>query len=315
MADGQKNDSFAARYARVGADFGQYGQIKVGTFEDAIKYVLNTTDIFDDWGCVGQAGNDDKRDAMVMYSWSGYGFDANISYQASQKDQAVDGAYYSNAYINSNNEILKERLAIEGAIAVSVGYTSPDVLFGPIAVRAGYGYANFSNHENAVGVGFAHNNLNTGKYDFYDQLALSASWGRLAQGPYVAALYQARSFSLYDVKKANGRSATDVGHVVTGLELVFGYSFNNGLSVRTGYEWQNVDFDRAVVKDAKSYNVSAYTIPIYVNYQINPNFKVWAEARLDAGTDSSDDASKSFLKSTYVNYEQNVYSIGARYTF
>ncbi len=128
-------------------------------------------------------------------------------------------------------------------------------------------------------------------------------------------MYQARSFSLYDVKKANGRSATDVGYVVTGLELVFGYSFNNGLSVRTGYEWQNVDFDRAVVKDAKSYNVSAYTIPIYVNYQINPNFNVWAEARLDAGTDSSDDASKSFLKSTDVNYEQNVYSIGARYTF
>ena len=39
-----------------------------GRFEDAVKYVLLPTDIFDDWGCVGQAGNDVKRDGMFGYT-------------------------------------------------------------------------------------------------------------------------------------------------------------------------------------------------------------------------------------------------------
>ena len=116
MADGQKyGNGFQARYAWVGADFGQFGQVKAGTFEDAVKYVLNTTDIFDDWGCVGQAGNDDKRDGMVMYSWSGYGFDANISYGASQQGQLVDGAYF--AALNGGKDLAGKQIYIEQKIA------------------------------------------------------------------------------------------------------------------------------------------------------------------------------------------------------
>ncbi len=307
MADGQKYDGFQARYAWVGADFGQFGQVKAGTFEDAVKYVLNTTDIFDDWGCVGQAGNDDKRDGMVMYSWSGYGFDANISYGASQQGQLVDGAYFAQAYVNSNGDRVggSETLPIEGSFAVSVGYTSPDVLFGPIAVRLGYGYVGFSGHDartNAVSsIG--------GMYDSYNQYAAALSWGSLAQGPYVAALYQMRDFDLRKVAYAG--SEVDSNYSVSGVEVVAGYGFANGVSIRTGWEWQNVDLDAEV----GDYDVNAYAIPVYVNYQINPNFNVWAEARFDVGTDDGDTAKDSFLKTTGVNYEENVYSVGARFTF
>ena len=56
------DDHFKSRYLWVGADFGQYGQLKAGKFEDAVKYVLLPTDIFDDFGCNGQLDNDDKRD-------------------------------------------------------------------------------------------------------------------------------------------------------------------------------------------------------------------------------------------------------------
>ena len=59
-ADDDANDDFNSRYLWVGVDFGQFGAIKFGKFEDAVKYVIATTDIFDDWGCNGQLGNDDR---------------------------------------------------------------------------------------------------------------------------------------------------------------------------------------------------------------------------------------------------------------
>ena len=69
MANGNnepdENDHFDARYLWVGFDFGQYGQVKVGKFEEAIKYAISQTDIFDDWGCTGLSGNDDRREAKV----------------------------------------------------------------------------------------------------------------------------------------------------------------------------------------------------------------------------------------------------------
>ena len=51
VADSDGNDSFSNRYLWVGADFGHYGQLKAGRFEDAVyNGVTVVTDIFDDWG-------------------------------------------------------------------------------------------------------------------------------------------------------------------------------------------------------------------------------------------------------------------------
>ena len=94
-ADDDANDDFNSRYLWVGVDFGQFGAIKFGKFEDAVKYVIATTDIFDDWGCNGQLGNDDRRDGMFAYSWSGYGVDVNVTFGTAKDDQHVDGAFYS----------------------------------------------------------------------------------------------------------------------------------------------------------------------------------------------------------------------------
>lgn len=304
VADAEANDNFSARYLWLGADFGKYGQIKAGRFEDAIKYVLNTTDIFEDFGTVGQAGNDDKRDGMFMYTWSNGSFDVNLSYQTSKKQQHVDGAYtIGRAAADGAKEANYETLDIEGAYALSVGYTSPDVLFGPIAVRLGYGYTEFSNHaeghENNTGFGDF-------RYDYYNHYAASLSWGDLNRGLYLATLLQSREFEL---ERTIGKY-TEGTFDVQGAEFVVGYSFDNGVSLRTGYLAQSIDADFGNKTD-----VTARTIPVYLNYQINPNFNVWAEARFDVGTDDSNEFIKNFKGISAVDYEQNVYSVGARYTF
>ena len=279
----EKDDSFKSRYLWVGADFGQFGQLKAGKFEDAVKYVLLPTDIFDDFGCNGQLDNDDKRDGMFMYTWSGYGFTANVSYQTAKDAQLVDGAWAANA---------SESLDINDAYAVSVGYQSPDVLFGPIGVRLGYAHADFQDEGGMTNP--------TASYDDYDQFAASLYWGSLNVGPYVGALYQFRDFAMTT-------SAQD--YKVQGAEFVVAYGFENGVSLRAGYNWMNIDKDTGVDADA-------YTIPVIAMYNITPNFRVWAEARFDAGTDD-DKNGKNFYEATWQkqDFEENVYSVGARYTF
>ena len=84
-----------ARYLWVGADFGNAGLVKVGKFEPAIKYAISQTDIYEDAGCTGLAGNDDRREGVVQYEWSGYGVDAILSYAFAKNGEHVDGAYHA----------------------------------------------------------------------------------------------------------------------------------------------------------------------------------------------------------------------------
>ena len=287
------DDSFASRYLWVGVDFGKFGSVKFGKFEDAVKYVLLPTDIFDDWGCNGQLDNDDKRDGMIMYTWSGYGFTANVSYQTAKDNQLVDGAWYTGT---------EEKLDINDGYSVSVGYQSPDVLFGPIGVRLGYAHVDFQSNEeiwNNSYIDASGKRVIDGTYiyDDYDQVAASLYWGDLNVGPYVGALYQMRDFGM--------RNGAD-DYKVQGAEFVVAYGFENGVSLRAGYNWMNHDEDNGP-------DVDAHTVPVIAMYNVTPNFRIWGEARFDVGTDDGD---KSFDEATgATTFEENIYSIGARYTF
>lgn len=295
-ADGDGKDSFSARYLWVGLDFAQAGQVKFGRFEPAIKYAISQTDIFDDWGCNGLAGNDDKRKSMLQYSWAGYGFDAIVSYGFANAGEQVDGAYHITRDQQGDITNVSEANDLDYSVSVAAGYTSPDVVFGPIAVRAGYEKVEFADsNANIVGANY---------YDSYDQYAVGLSWGSLNLGPYVGAVYHEREFDVNGI--AAGTDSYKAS--VTGYEFVLGYSFANGITARTGYlvqEYKNND------KKAES-----KTVPVYVNWQLNPQVNVWAEARLDADTDDSQETDgKNFYDLTGANYAENVFSAGIRYQF
>lgn len=278
--DGENN--FKTRYLWVGGDFGQFGSIKAGKFEDAIKYTIEPTDIFEDFGCVAQLGNDDRRSGQIMYSWSGWGVDVNLSYQSANSAQPVDGAYFAG-----------EELDIHNGFAASLGYTSPDVLFGPIFVRVGYSYAEFQNQYDKEA-------SNNAYYDDYRQFAASLGWGG-ETGFYTAVMYSNRDFTMFT---RGGDSKYDDDYKVQGVEFVLRYGFMNGMTVMAGWEWQNLDMDGAGHPD-----IDAYTANLEFDYQVTPNFKLWAEARWDLDTDDDYDLV------TVQNYTEDLYSVGARYTF
>lgn len=287
-ADSTGDDHFTTRYLWVGLDFGQAGSLKVGKFEPAIKYAISQTDIFDDWGCAALLGNDDKREGVVQYQWSGYGFDAIASYIFAKDGEHVDGAYQK-----------KETVDMKNTVSLAVGYTSPDVVFGPIAVRAGYEHGTFNDDVKSQ------NTFGNLSYDDYDAFAVGVSWGSLDLGPYVGAVYQQREFS---TTTSVANTATP-DYKTSGYEFAVGYSFANGVTARTGYMAKTVEVDGGDDADAA-------VVPVYANWQINPQFNVWAEARFDAGTDDSL-TGPNFAAATngVESYNENVYSAGMRYVF
>lgn len=307
------DDNFRARYLWVGLDFGQYGKFKVGKFEEAIKYAIEPTDFFEDSGCTGLAGNDDKRESVLQYQWSGYGMDAIVSYALAKNDIHVDGAYF-----------VDENVDMDYSVSAAVGYTSPDMGFGPIGVRLGYIYGKLAdgNHRNnfidydvdpATGAVTDHVN-----YDDYKQFAVSAFWGSLDAGPYVAAVYQQRKFASKFYETSGTSDGPDT--TVSGFEITFAYTFDNGLKLATGYERQKFELDSDSAHGIEGGDVVAATIPLMAIWSVNPKFDVWAEARFDAGTDDDDVSEgdgKNFDDDTKLdaNFDKTVFSFGMRYMF
>lgn len=297
------DDNFRARYLWVGLDFGQGGEVKIGKFEEAIKYAIGPTDIFEDAGCTGLAGNDDKRESVIQYKWSGYGVDAIVSYALAKNSLQVDGAYK-----------VGETVDLDYSVSAALGYTSPDVGFGPIGVRLGYIYGSFADlkdHENNQFTVYSDDkDYFTGYgYDDYNQFAISAFWGSLARGPYVAGVYQQRKFGTQYIGGVLEEGL--IGDMtVSGFEFIVAYTFDNGMQLATGYEYQKYKVD-----GENGGSVEAGTIPLMAMWRINPRFDVWAEARFDAGTDDDDDANEGFDNVVGTNYSENVYSMGMRYKF
>lgn len=292
------SDSFDVRYLWVGLDFGYGGEVKIGKFEEAIKYAIGPTDIFEDAGCTGLAGNDDKRESVIQYKWSGYGVDAIVSYALAKNNLHVDGAYE-----------VGENVDLDYSVSAALGYTSSDVGFGPFGVRVGYIFGSFADGDHANNV-FGYDDATGASlmYDDYNQFAISAFWGSLAHGPYVAGVYQQRKFGTAVVNGGNNNyDAPDF--TVSGFEFIVAYTFDNGMQLATGYEYQKYK-----VNGENGGSVTAGTIPLLAMWRINPRFNVWAEARFDAGTDD-DDNSERFDDVVGTNYSENVYAFGMRYNF
>ena len=302
-----ENGTTQSRYTWVGADFGQFGLVKVGKFEDAVKYVIETTDIFEDAGCRGQLGNDDRRSGMFGYYWSGWGVDANVTVGTAKDDQHVDGAFWTDS--EPGDDSSEEEADIKLSYALSLGYTTPDVLFGPISIRAGWGAAYFED-ENAGDPDPKAYDGNV--YDQYGQWAASITWGNLSDGLYLSVMGQNRNFELFGLGANLGSLGAYANEYdVTGVEFVVAYGFANGVTLMTGYEWQQIDYDFSTPTDLDS-DAKSSVIPVLAQWQINPNIKIWAEARFDAGTD---DEYADYSNGVYSYNDENVFALGAKYTF
>jgi len=281
MEDG-KNE-VTAREQYVGADFNDYGKLYAGKTYDAVKHVIEATDVFEDDGCLAQPESDDFRNGILKYVYDNNGFYASASLQTAADNTVVYGQPEDGDDYEMN---------VDSGFALAAGYTFDDVLFGPLSINAGYSYTRMQDDEgkrvNADGA-FLDNGRN---------IAASVSWGTTDSGLYLAALYTDKKWNF---------TQNMIGYM-KGYEIVGGYGFDNGIGVYAGFENH---YETMQTPDGKKWpHKITRTFPVYVNYNANENFNVWAEARFAAGS------TPKFMDTMYDHeYMGSVFSVGARYTF
>ena len=277
MADG--NDEVTAREQYVGADFNDYGKLYAGKTYDAVKHVIEATDVFEDDGGLAQPESDDFRNGTLKYEYDNHGIYASASLQTAADSQPVYGE--------------DDAMNVDSGFALSTGYTFDDVLFGPLAFNLGYSYIRLQNDDGMrPGIPEANMYVINGR-----NVAASVAWGSTDSGPYLAALYTDKKW------KFTG----NIYGYTKGYELVAGYGFDNGISAFAGFESAY-----ETMKDAngnKMPSLITRTVPVYVNYSANENFNIWAEARFAAGS------TPKFGNAYYHDNTGSIFSVGARYTF
>lgn len=257
------------RDAYVGIDFGKYGTLKAGRYLDNLYKIEGITDIFERLSGFGEQFAN-RNSGKINYEINFKGFSAALEYQT-----AVD-----------NYSFIDYKANVDRGYSLVLGYTSPDVLFGPVSIHAAYGYFDFQDTDAA--------NLNNFKYDSKlekytqnaddsDNYGVSLTWGNLGSGLYLA--------SWFEESKVSYNSDID-DYKIKSSETAVSYAFSNGITLQAGYDWKRyVDTSTTKRKGV-----------LFLSYNPNASFRVWTDVAFDAG--SSDDIS-----------DDTLYSVGARFVF
>ena len=299
--DSTEATDLSARYAYAGVDFGKFGKVQVGRYEDPFEYAGNVVDNLEETGLI--CGMDERNSGHLSYMWSGYGFDAGASYQFATDKYNAD---------------MFGTVDVNGGFSVYAGYTSPAVLFGPISVRAAYLYLDAQNiaHEGTIGNFW---DEDAEQYDVDNVVKnikssdFGLAWGTMGEGFYVATHYNVSLLSGYDkTSEASGSVKFKI------WESMVSYGFDNGVVLSAAYSNVIGEVNDEDGYDKKKVN----TAELIASYDVNENFRVWAEATIDCNSDDGaysyfyakgsgklDDDGEEIYEGT------NAVMIGARYTF
>lgn len=299
--DSTEATDLSARYAYAGVDFGKFGKVQVGRYEDPFEYAGNVVDNLEETGLI--CGMDERNSGHLSYMWSGYGFDAGASYQFATDKYNAD---------------MFGTVDVNGGFSVYAGYTSPAVLFGPISVRAAYLYLDAQNiaHEGTIGNFW---DEDAEQYDVDNVVKnikssdFGLAWGIMGEGFYVATHYNVSLLSGYDkTSEASGSVKFKI------WESMVSYGFDNGVVLSAAYSNVIGEVNDEDGYDKKKVN----TAELIASYDVNENFRVWAEATIDCNSDDGaysyfyakgsgklDDDGEEIYEGT------NAVMIGARYTF
>lgn len=263
-----------ARQQFLGVDFGQFGKVQMGRYKDPFVFASSVVDVLDEVGVYG--GQDERNSGHLSYMWKGFGFDAGVSYQFAEDKYNTDLA----------GKLLGDKdFNVNSGFSIYAGYTSPVVVFGPISVRAAYLY--LDGQDQADGA-------SAGSVDDMKVMDGSLAWGTNGKGFYIA--------TNYNYTKVNFLESTDELKVKA-WESVATYGFTNGIRLGASYhlikaETDTIDGDREYVQ-------------LIADYNVTPNFKVWAEGLIDAGSDDG----FGRIESNYNKDGHNSVMFGARYVF
>jgi predicted porin len=274
------NNNETSRDQWAGVDFTKFGVLKAGRYLNNEYKIEAVTDVFERLGGYGESYAT-RNSGKINYEISYAGFSAALEYQTA-----------TNNYTFAEGET-----DVDHGFSAVLGYKSPAVLFGPIGVQLSAGYLKFQDDDVTTTRSVSDSyigNVNVGAIlaalDHENSFGGSLTWGTYGNGLYLASWYQQIKGEAYDDYRYDDLT-------IKNSESVVAYSFDNGVTLQAAYQWKDLD-----VRDSEGNNTIVRKVPLMVAWNLNPNFRVWADDVIDAG--SSDDVS-----------DDNVFSVGARFVF
>ncbi|MGN0894349.1 MAG: porin [Succinivibrio sp.] len=296
------------QFVQIGVD--NFGALKLGRYKGAINYVTKITDVFDDFGCEAQSANDERNSGRIEYTYKLGGLEAILGFVTANDTYRIEHAK-------------GKEFKIENAFSGALGYTFEDIGIGPLSLRAGYEVVDGQNDDYPLAEGALLAVPMNETFDKATTYVFGVALGNPNNGFYTAADYTYRNFDYYTrvITLADAFKDKNEDLKVKGFEYVIAYTFDCGLSLKTGYNAVNYSQDHISNKNINGVKVyqnldnTIQTIPAYINYNFNPNFNVWAEARFSlSNKDDLKAVKKAGITSSY-NVDKNVLSLGARYSF
>ncbi len=284
------------RQAYIGLDFHKYGELQFGRYSEPFAYASNAISVMDDFAPYG--GNNERNSGHLSYQWSRFGFDFGLSYQFAEDRYNCD-------------TLGDHDFRVDSGFSVFGGYTFRSLFDKPFSLRTAYLYLNGQSEQDG---GFYYTPYRSKRYlkiliENLRSIDGSFAWGHKRRGLYIAGNY---NYSLVKYAKLRHRNVIqnwDVESKTQAYEAVLSYSFDNGVRLGTSYHYINIKTDANNLSHTKG---STRWLQWLVDYQVTPNFKVWFEGVLDAG---SDDVFARIQDEEVLNGKTNAMMLGIRYTF
>ena len=238
---------FQSRHVHVGFDGSSYGKIIFGQTDTAFYDVLEPTDIFNEWGDVGNF-YDGRQEGQVIYSNTYGGFKGKLSYQTND-DQAVKVTDVGGSIKKTVFTDVKRK----NAYAAAAGY---DFDFG-LGLNAGYAYSDLAGKttnesgdksEWALGAHYAINGFYfAGMYTQGDLKNDTTGYKDKGRGYELAASYNVDAwtflagYNFTEAKQNSNLSGSSYKDTLDETLLGVQYSFTSKLKAYTEYKIQNMD--------------------------------------------------------------------------
>nr|WP_026458876.1 porin [Aeromonas dhakensis]AAN84549.1 major adhesin Aha1 [Aeromonas hydrophila]MBL0523968.1 porin [Aeromonas dhakensis]MBW3730694.1 porin [Aeromonas dhakensis]QSR55371.1 porin [Aeromonas dhakensis]WDF93281.1 porin [Aeromonas dhakensis] len=244
-------NKFDSRHIYVGFDGTQYGKIIFGQTDTAFYDVLEPTDIFNEWGDVGNF-YDGRQEGQIIYSNTYGGFKGKLSYQTND-DKAVK--------VTDVGQGIKENAVYGKDVKRNYGYAAAagyDFDFG-LGLNAGYSYSDLENtatnntgdkKEWALGAHYAINGFYfAGVYTQADLSYDTTTGGDKdkGRGYELAASYNVDAwtflagYNFTEGKVASNTAGAEYKDIVDETLLGVQYAFTSKLKAYTEYKIQGID--------------------------------------------------------------------------
>ncbi|MNZ17816.1 Outer membrane pore protein E precursor [compost metagenome] len=244
-AENSDDSKFKSRHIYAGFDGTQYGKIIFGQTDTAFYDVLEPTDIFNEWGDVGNF-YDGRQEGQIIYSNSYQGFKGKLSYQTND-DEAVKVSDVGGNSFTTEFPGIKRNYGY----AAAVGY---DFDFG-LGLNGGYAYSDLESttssntgekSEWALGAHYAINGFYfAGVYTEGDLKNDTTGYKGEGRGYELAASYNVDAWTFltgYNFKEGKNKSAgASYDDMVNETLLGVQYNFTSKLKAYTEYKIQGID--------------------------------------------------------------------------